>query len=144
MSYLFNECSSLVELPDISKWNIKNISNLNGIFNNCSLLTFIPNIKWIFNKKIKINDIFKGCDSLLSIPDISKWNVEITEELHISSFNSNTISFKDIKSDSIISKDNIDYSYSANNEENKSDEDNNSVDTSNNDDLDNYYDNFYN
>ena len=40
-------CSSLKSLPDISKWNIKNI---------------------------KINNIFKGCSSLLSFPDISKWD----------------------------------------------------------------------
>ena len=39
---------SLQSLPDISKWNIKNVIN--------------------------INNIFKGCSSLLSYPDISNWH----------------------------------------------------------------------
>ena len=64
----------------------KNINNLNSIFENCSSLTFIPNISnWKLNNKIKINNIFRGCVSLGSIPDISKWNINIPEELKISS-----------------------------------------------------------
>ena len=76
ISYMFYLCSSLISLPDISKWNTQNINNLNSIFENCSLLTFIPNIsKWKFKNTIRINDIFKGCNSLLIIPDIPKWNI---------------------------------------------------------------------
>ena len=86
ISRLFSGCSSLKELPDISKWNTENIKNLNSIFENCSSLTFIPNIsQWKLNNSIKINNIFSGCNSLLSIPDISKWNINIPEELKISS-----------------------------------------------------------
>ena len=44
ISYMFYECSSLKSLPDISKWNIKSIKNLNNLFENCSLLTFAPDI----------------------------------------------------------------------------------------------------
>ena len=65
---------------------------INSIFENCSLLTFIPNIsKWKLNDKIKINNIFSGCDSLLSIPDISKWNINIPNELKIPSVDQNSI-----------------------------------------------------
>ena len=39
----------LCYLPDISKWNLKNL--------------------------IKTESIFKGCKSLIDIPDISKWNI---------------------------------------------------------------------
>ena len=45
---MFKGCSSLLSLPDISKWNINNITDM--------------------------NNMFEGCSSLLSLPDISKWN----------------------------------------------------------------------
>jgi len=48
MKCMFYECLSISSLPDISKWNTNNVSN--------------------------ITDIFKGCSSLSSLPDISKWN----------------------------------------------------------------------
>ena len=49
MTDLFNGCSSLKELPDISKWNTKNITDISRLFYNCN--------------------------SLVSLPDISKWNI---------------------------------------------------------------------
>jgi len=48
MQSLFGECKSLSSLPDISKWNISNITI--------------------------IQYLFQGCKSLSSLPDISKWN----------------------------------------------------------------------
>ena len=51
MEFLFSECSSLKELPDISKWNTNTINNIAGLFNKCSLLTKLPDIsKWNTNK----------------------------------------------------------------------------------------------
>ena len=43
---MFSVCKSLVSLPDISKWNIKNVTNMNLMF--------------------------VGCNSLISLPDLSK------------------------------------------------------------------------
>ena len=48
MSMMFDGCKSLKELPDISKWNIKNITNM--------------------------REMFSGCKSLNNLPDISKWD----------------------------------------------------------------------
>ena len=45
---LFSLCFSLENIPDISKWDIKNVDCLKGIFYQCS--------------------------SLVSLPDLSKWN----------------------------------------------------------------------
>ena len=43
----------LIELPDISKWNAKNIQNINYIFSECKNLVFFPAIsKW---DNIKLN-----------------------------------------------------------------------------------------
>jgi surface protein len=48
MSGMFYDCSSLLSLPDISKWDTSNVSDM-----SC---------------------MFSGCKQLLSLPDISKWN----------------------------------------------------------------------
>ena len=47
---MFQYCSSLESLPDISKWNISKVTNM-----NC---------------------LFKGCSSLKILPDVSSWNLE--------------------------------------------------------------------
>ena len=44
MDNIFAECSSLSILPDISKWNTENITNKNGLFNECLSLLVIPHI----------------------------------------------------------------------------------------------------
>ena len=150
MSYMFYSCSSLKSLPDISKWNTENINNLNSIFENCSLLNFIPISKWKLNDEIKINNIFKGCNSLLIIPDISKWKINNIKCINISSFNSTSITLKEVKSNSLSTENNKDYSYEdysslKNNDNTNLSENINSIDFSNNtEDLDDYYDNFYN
>ena len=56
---MFYGCSSLSSLPDISKWNTNNVTNIKGMF--------------------------YGCSSLSSLPDISKWNTNnITDLKYIS------------------------------------------------------------
>ena len=47
---MFGECKSLISLPDISKWNTKNVEGM-GV-------------------------MFCFCKSLQSLPDISKWNTK--------------------------------------------------------------------
>ena len=45
---MFNNCKSLSELPEISKWNLKNVIDINYMFYNCkSLSKNIPN--WDLN-----------------------------------------------------------------------------------------------
>ena len=48
MGEMFSYCESLISLPDISKWNTTNVTNM--------------------------NHMFYFCNSLKSLPDISKWN----------------------------------------------------------------------
>ena len=112
LSGMFEECSSLLSLPDISKWNTSNniinmrkmfygcssllslppeFSNLNTsnvedmslLFGNCSSLTSLPDIsKWNTTNVKNIGGIFSGCHSLTSLSDISKWNT--TNNLNMS------------------------------------------------------------
>ena len=73
MKALFKNCSSLSSIPNITKWNIKGIINIEEIFMNCSSLSSLPDIsKWKIESK-EVNNIFEGCLSLSSFPDIFKW-----------------------------------------------------------------------
>jgi len=38
MYSLFSDCSSLISLPDISKWDTKNVIGITKIFSNCSFI----------------------------------------------------------------------------------------------------------
>ena len=74
MYNLFYGCSSLKNLPDISKWNTNKLIDIGCIFKNCSSLSILPDIsKWNTNKIKYIDSILDGCSSLISLPDISKW-----------------------------------------------------------------------
>jgi len=75
MSYIFRNCSSLLSLPDISKWNTNNVTDMSDMFCGCSSLLSLPDIsKWNTNNATDMWNMFDGCSSLLSLPDISKWN----------------------------------------------------------------------
>jgi len=75
MSVMFRYCRSLSSLPDISKWNTNNVTNMGEMFGGCSSLSSLPDIsKWNTNNVTNIGEMFSGCSSLISLPDISKWN----------------------------------------------------------------------
>ena len=80
MHSMFYGCSSLLSLPDISKWKTNNIIDMCSIFDGCSSLSSLPDIsKWNTNKVTDMHCMFYGCSSLLSLPDISKWNTNFNE-----------------------------------------------------------------
>ena len=58
MGHMFFNCSSLVYIPDISKWNTNNVTD--------------------------IFEMFEGCTSLSSFPDISKWNINKIKNINVS------------------------------------------------------------
>ena len=75
MSYMFGFCSSLISLPDISKWKTNNVTNMYRVFSGCSSLISLPDIsKWNTNNVIDMRKMFDDCSSLISLPDISNWN----------------------------------------------------------------------
>ena len=57
MGFLFSSCSSLLSLPDISKWNLDKVKNINGMFSECSSLIFLPDLSNWLNYNIKIDYI---------------------------------------------------------------------------------------
>ena len=76
-SCMFWGCISLISLPDISKWNTINVTNIGSLFNQCKSLALLPDIsKWNTKKVTNIREMFNGCTSLISLPDISNWNTK--------------------------------------------------------------------
>ena len=62
---MFAFCRSLESLPDISRWNVDNIKNIDYIFFNCISLKSLPDItKWNIKDDCKTNNIFKNSISL--------------------------------------------------------------------------------
>ncbi len=67
---MFDGCSKLTSLPDISKWNMWKM------FYACVSLISLPDISiWDYSKVTDVNQMFDLCKSLWSFPDISKWNI---------------------------------------------------------------------
>ena len=44
MNYMFSGCSSLNSLPDISKWDTKNVTAIEYMFCFCDSLNSLPDI----------------------------------------------------------------------------------------------------
>ena len=95
---MFKGCSSLSSLPDISKWNTNNVTDMSGMLIRWSSLSSLPDIsKWNTNNFIYMSYMFRGCLSLSSLPDISKWNTNIATYIKMFSECSNIILSKVIK-----------------------------------------------
>ena len=65
---MFHGCSSLIKLPDISKWDTSKIINISCIFYNCNSLSDLPDIsKWNTTNITDISCLFSDCFSLKSL-----------------------------------------------------------------------------
>jgi len=74
MSYLFYNCISLSSLPDISKWNIDNVINMDNLFSYCQSLSCILDIlKWKTNNILNIFQLFTSCIALLPLTYLKKF-----------------------------------------------------------------------
>ena len=81
MSFLFAGCTSLKSLPDISKWNTINVKRMDFLFCSCTSLLSLPDIsKWNTSNVSDMSGMFDSCTSLISLPDISKWNTTNLKE----------------------------------------------------------------
>ena len=67
MRKMFDRCSSLISLPDISKWNTDQ-KRIGDIFNECISLSYLPDLKnWKFSSVKFESNKFEGCLSLFFI-----------------------------------------------------------------------------
>ena len=69
---MFEGCSSLITLPDISKWSTENVTDMKDMFRGCESLESFPDISlWETSNVENMANMFKGCKIK---PDTSKWN----------------------------------------------------------------------
>ena len=53
---MFTKCTSLISLPDLSKWDASNLKGMNSLFIDCLFLISLPDIsKWKYYDKNDIN-----------------------------------------------------------------------------------------
>ena len=62
---MFCNCTSLSIIPDISKWNTSNVTNMSCMFYNCSSLLSLPDLlEWNITKVVDLKNMFMKCDKL--------------------------------------------------------------------------------
>ena len=70
---MFYKCSKLSLLPDISKWNTNNVTNMSCMFYRCELLSYLPDIsKWNTNNVKDMRGIFYGYSNTIPSKFIRK------------------------------------------------------------------------
>ena len=78
MEYMFNKCNSLISLPDISKWETKNVISMVSIFEECSSLVSLPDItRWDTQKVIFNHLLLDDCYHLLNSSQFKKKYLKI-------------------------------------------------------------------
>ena len=66
MGGIFDGCSSLSSLPDISKWNISNVINMRSMLYGCSSLSSLPDISnWNTNNVTNMREMFYDCSNMI-------------------------------------------------------------------------------
>ena len=80
ISYIFNNCDSLISLTANHEININssfskiNFINMSCSFKGCKSLLSLPDLSnWNISNVEKMDDIFCECNSLISLSDISNW-----------------------------------------------------------------------
>jgi surface protein len=70
---MFYNCNLLLSLPDISKWDARNIEHNGYMFYNCNSLVSLPDIsKWDTHDDIDKSCIFDNCLSILILQNKNK------------------------------------------------------------------------
>ena len=82
MNNIFSGCKSLLNLPDISNWDVSNVTDMSNMFSNCSLIMYLPDISnWNTKNVVNMNNMFYNCSSLLTLRDLSKWNTAKVKDM---------------------------------------------------------------
>jgi surface protein len=78
---MFSFCSSLKKIPDISLWNIDNVSQMNFMFFKCESLSSLPDLsKWNISKVENTFCMFSKCPLLSSLPKFNFNESDVNSE----------------------------------------------------------------
>ena len=87
MNGMFDKCWNLETLPDISKWDTSNVTDMSTMFSGCFQLKALPDIsKWNTKKVQHMYDMLGRLGKVELFPDISKWEInacDIGDASHI-------------------------------------------------------------
>ena len=76
---MFDECSLLSNLSNFSNWDTTFVFCAMEVFHNCKCLE-LPDIScWNTSNIVYMESMFEGCSSLKFLPDISNWNLSNTQ-----------------------------------------------------------------
>ena len=65
INIMFQECNSLISLPDISKWDTSKVTNMRGMYSGCYSLTSLPDIsKWDISNVNNMGGLLEECNKL--------------------------------------------------------------------------------
>ena len=128
MDSLFENCTSLSKIPNISNWDVHSLKHMNKIFFNCSSVVSFPNISiWSISNDIKIDNFYVDSNSLINSSFLSE---------------DSKINYSKSKSNSMPNDDGSQNSFSDNNKK-EIYERINYFDKEKNVEKDNYYEFFY-
>ena len=74
MSGLFNGCSKLSEISDISKWDTEKVTDMSGMFCDCQQIKKINTSNWNTSNVTDMSYMFDGCTSLIERPYFKNMN----------------------------------------------------------------------
>ena len=77
---IFQDCSGLTSL-DLSGWDTSNVSYISYMFKGCSGLTFLDLSGWNTSNVSYISNMFNDCTSLTSL-DLSGWNTSNVTDMY--------------------------------------------------------------
>ena len=73
MNSMFEDCSNLKYLSNISGWDTTNMKEINYMFKNCSSVEEIDLSNWETSKLVKMQGLFYGCTNLKQIKGLLNW-----------------------------------------------------------------------
>lgn len=75
MGWMFDHCTSLTSIGNLSNWNTHKVTSMNSMFSDCSSLTSLGSLSnWDTSKVTNMGNMFYGCSSLTTLNELSGWN----------------------------------------------------------------------
>ena len=79
MSSMFEDCSSLSSVGDLSGWKTSEVTGMEGMFQGCSSLSSLDLSGWDTSSLVQTERMFSGCSSLEAL-DLSGWDTSSVTE----------------------------------------------------------------
>ena len=79
MSFLFLNINVIIDNIDVSNWNVNNVTNMEGLFNNCKKFNCDLS-KWDVSNVKDMSYMFYNCGNFDC--DLSKWDVSKVENMY--------------------------------------------------------------